>query len=300
MAEITPLTDDDIQAARARGLAAANWFRLPFRRISWRGAAGGFAGSQAGSSLDFHDHRSYLPGDDPRHINWQASARSGTYTMKLFREEVRPVVDLTFDASGSMWFHRAKALRCMELLSMLIAGATRVGAAISLRGVAGAGVWQFEPGDFEGPSWFRRVLALAQEHPQLTPEWHRLPSRPGAIRVIVSDLLFPADPAALLAQVQRQGGVTILLAPYAREEAQPDWDGNYDFIDAETGQTHPLRVGASQLKRYLAAYAAHLENWKQAALKQRIPLARISAEADLTTALNQAAIPAGAMESTRD
>ena len=49
-----------------------------------------FSGSGTGSSLDFQDHRAYSPGDDPRHINWQAYARTGSYTMKLFREEVRP------------------------------------------------------------------------------------------------------------------------------------------------------------------------------------------------------------------
>ncbi|MFN9663179.1 MAG: DUF58 domain-containing protein, partial [Akkermansiaceae bacterium] len=26
--------------------------------------------------MDFQDHRSYSPGDDPRHINWQAYART--------------------------------------------------------------------------------------------------------------------------------------------------------------------------------------------------------------------------------
>ncbi|MEJ6642028.1 MAG: DUF58 domain-containing protein [Akkermansiaceae bacterium] len=39
-----------------------------------------------GSALYFQDHRAYSPGDDPRHINWQAYARTGQYTMKLYRE----------------------------------------------------------------------------------------------------------------------------------------------------------------------------------------------------------------------
>jgi uncharacterized protein (DUF58 family) len=74
-------------------------------------AAGEFTGSGSGASMDLQDHRAYSPGDDPRHINWQAYARTGQYSMKLFREEIRPVVDLILDASSSMFFSPEKASR---------------------------------------------------------------------------------------------------------------------------------------------------------------------------------------------
>ena len=102
---------DTLQQAHSRALAAAGRLRLPLRSKAWQGQAGEFAGSGTGSSLDFQDHRAYSPGDDPRHINWQAYARTGNYTMKLFREEVRPVVDLILDASESMFFDPGKALQ---------------------------------------------------------------------------------------------------------------------------------------------------------------------------------------------
>ncbi|MEI7928161.1 MAG: DUF58 domain-containing protein [Verrucomicrobiales bacterium] len=109
------MTRDDLQRSHSRALAAAGRLRLPLRSKVWRGQAGDFNGSGTGSSLDFQDHRTYVPGDDPRHLNWQAYARTGHYTMKLFREEVRPVVDLIFDASESMFFDPAKAARSAEL-----------------------------------------------------------------------------------------------------------------------------------------------------------------------------------------
>ena len=65
--------------------------------------------------MDFQDHRSYSPGDDPRHINWQAYARTGSYTLKLFREEIRPIVDLVLDVSPSMFFTPEKDKRSTEL-----------------------------------------------------------------------------------------------------------------------------------------------------------------------------------------
>lgn len=267
--------------------------------LSWRGASGGFSGSHAGSSLDFHDHRNYQPGDDPRHINWQAFARTGNYTMKLFREEVWPVVDVVLDGSGSMWFDRAKALRAAELLYLLVEGAGSVGAAVSVRATAGAGVLDLESAGISSHRWFDRVAAFAVQHPQLVPEWHQLPVRTGAMCVVVSDLLFPSDPEWMLSRICRQGGATVILAPYARSEERPDWSGNYDFLDVESGQVHALRVGPSEYRRYLAAYAEHLAAWKSAATKHHVPLARVAAELNLAAALHVEAVPVGVFESTR-
>src|SRR5690606_38681434 len=105
----------DLTRCHSHALAAAARHRLPLRSRVWKGHAGEFQGAGVGSSLDFQDHRSYVPGDDPRHINWQAYARTGQYTMKLYREEVRPLVDVVLDASDSMFFEPAKAARTAEL-----------------------------------------------------------------------------------------------------------------------------------------------------------------------------------------
>jgi uncharacterized protein (DUF58 family) len=105
---------DDASALRTLHVRARGWARvlkLPFRQQRWRGHAGEFLGGGTGSSLDFQDHRLYLPGDDPRQINWQAYARTGTYSMKLYREEVRPLVDVIMDVSASMFAFPAKEQR---------------------------------------------------------------------------------------------------------------------------------------------------------------------------------------------
>ena len=121
------MTRDDLQACHGRALATAGRLRLPLRSRVWKGQAGEFTGTGTGSSLDFQDHRNYLPGDDPRHINWQAYARTGNYSMKLFREEVRPVIDLLIDASESMWCEPAKAKRAAELVYLIAESARLAG-----------------------------------------------------------------------------------------------------------------------------------------------------------------------------
>jgi len=91
------MTPEQLKEACATAAACARKLRLPLRSRILQSRAGEFLGAGVGSSLDFQDHRAYVPGDDPRHINWQAFARTGHYTMKLYREEVRPIVDLVLD-----------------------------------------------------------------------------------------------------------------------------------------------------------------------------------------------------------
>ncbi|MCU0782165.1 MAG: DUF58 domain-containing protein, partial [Akkermansiaceae bacterium] len=116
-----------LEDAARQAAACAARLRLPLRARVWQGAAGELAGSGTGASMDFQDHRPYFPGDDPRHINWQAYARTGNYTMKLYREEVRPAVDLLLDVSASMFLTPDKARRTAALLHLAFECALRAG-----------------------------------------------------------------------------------------------------------------------------------------------------------------------------
>ena len=66
------------------------------------GTVGLHQGARAGSSLEFKEHRDYEPGDDLRHIDWNAYARSDHLVVKLFHEEVTPHLDIVLDGSRSM------------------------------------------------------------------------------------------------------------------------------------------------------------------------------------------------------
>src|ERR687894_226110 len=86
----------------AEGELAASRYALGVPRSAPVGQAGSTLGHKAGSSLEFKDHRAYEPGDDLRHIDWNAYARTDQLTIKLFREEVTPHLDVVVDASRSM------------------------------------------------------------------------------------------------------------------------------------------------------------------------------------------------------
>ena len=226
-------TELNVLAAKAR--RHAERFALPLRELSWRGAAGEFAGSGTGSSLDFQDHRAYVPGDDPRHINWQAYARSGHYSLKLYREEVRPVVEILLDVSHSMTADAEKAARSAELFHFAIAAAEKSGAAVSALLVKGPRWRPLERAAIANHAWTALPDELPGTEASAPPNLADLPLRSRSLRILVSDLLFPADPEPLLNSLARQSGRAIVLAPYAAAESEPDWSGNCEFVDTETG-----------------------------------------------------------------
>lgn len=273
----------------------AQVLRLPFRQQRWRGQSGEFQGTGVGSSLDFQDHRVYLPGDDPRQINWQAYARTGTYTMKQYREEVRPLVDLILDVSESMTAYPAKRQRVLELLAYGIAASLQTGATVRCFAVRGSQVLPLEVEAVLSDRWETEVAKLPPSADP--PALNRLPLRAGSLRLLISDLLFPTEPEPLLAQLSVRHGRALILVPHAAQEGHPAWDGNYEFVDAETQVPHEHRVEPDLLQRYLLAYTRHFDLWKAAALKHGIPLARVAAEPDFLTALRTEAVIAGVVVS---
>jgi uncharacterized protein (DUF58 family) len=295
MAEL--LNDPEaLSALAARARQWAEVLRLPFRQHRWRGQAGEFTGTGVGSSLDFQDHRAYMPGDDPRQINWQAYARTGNYTMKLYREEVRPLVDLILDVSESMFAFAAKERRTLELFYFAFEGALRAGSAVKVFAVKAADHRLLSEDAVLSHRWPAALAPLFAELSNDPPALGRLSLRAGALRLFISDLLFPGAPEAIAPALSARNGRGLILAPFAREEADPGWDGNYEFIDGET-RAHILhRVESALLRRYEQAYRRHFELWKVCARKHGIALARVSAEAEFEAALRTEGVPAGAVE----
>lgn len=279
--------------AQARGWAAV--LKLPFRQQRWRGQAGGFSGTGTGGSQDFQDHRAYLPGDDPRQINWQAYARTGNYSMKLYREEVRPALDVVLDASASMFAFPAKRQRVLELLAYAVEAALEAGAALRCYAVSGTAHCLLETESILTGRWADKASTL----PQTTafPALARLPLRPGAMRLWISDLLFPGEPDPALAPLSQKQGRGMILCPFAEEEAVPGWEGNYEFEDPEAGSLHGHRITAPLLTRYQEAYARHFQLWRNAANRHGVLLARVPAEDGFLPALRTEALARGLVES---
>jgi len=290
------MTKEDLQKLSALASRYASQLKLPLQAKVWKGQAGEFSGSGVGSSLDFQDHRSYHPGDDPRHINWQAYARTGQYTMKLYREEVRPIVDLFFDVSQSMFFEPTKANRSIELFYLLCETATRVGASLRPILISGDAIKAVEPEAIATHTWFEMAQELQATKPNVAPALDQVPVRTNAVRIFLSDLLYPGNPEPVVRSLTARQGTVLIFAPFLESEVHPDWQGNYDFIDSESQLRHPHRIEAQALSKYQSAYHNHFSLWERATQKYQAKIARVPSEPDLYSALSLDALPNGALE----
>ena len=109
---------------------------LDSRDLNIRGLMEGMFGGNRrsayyGSSMEFADYRPYIPGDDPRRIDWKLYGRTDRLYLKLFTDERRQHHRIYVDGSASMAWgtpdkHRT-ALRLAALLGYLaVSGSDRV------------------------------------------------------------------------------------------------------------------------------------------------------------------------------
>lgn len=283
---------DDLVAARR----VVERLRLPLGAQAWKGQAGEFRGAGVGSSIDFQDHRDYAPGDDPRHINWQAFARTGQYSMKLYREEVRPVIDLLVDVSQSMWAEPEKAQRTAELLYFFTLSAQRSGASLQVHFLNGDASRPVSLEAIWSDRWVEEIELLSPTSATAPPQLVEVRTRANAIRILLSDLLFEGDPAPFLRPLYDRQGTGLVFAPFTQAEADPGWSGQYDFVDAEEGTRHPHQIGAGVLERYQEAYGRHFSLWNESCRRHRVVLARVAAGGELFSSLNHEAVRLGALE----
>ncbi len=62
-----------------------------------------------GFSVEFAQHREYVPGDDLRHLDWRVYARNERYYIKEYEEETNLVAHILLDGSESMAYGSPEA-----------------------------------------------------------------------------------------------------------------------------------------------------------------------------------------------
>jgi hypothetical protein len=158
-------------------------FRLRLRRLPLRlrrplsgGADGVHASRQRGAGLSFVENRPYVPGDDPRAINWPLTARHGSPIVKRYEAGRELALWLLIDPSPSMFTGDPVApMRwAVELAgaagAALSAGGDRLGLVVP--GDKGASAVRIAPR--RGHGAYQRVLeAIADLAPRVprTQDW---------------------------------------------------------------------------------------------------------------------------------
>ena len=81
-----------------------------------RGVVEGFVAGRhrspyRGFSVEFAEHREYVPGDNPRDLDWRVYGKSDRYYIKRYIEETNLRATILLDASGSMDFTGERSAR---------------------------------------------------------------------------------------------------------------------------------------------------------------------------------------------
>jgi uncharacterized protein (DUF58 family) len=238
-------------------------YALCLPRLTPRGATGLALGQRAGSSLEFRDYRDYQLGDDLRHVDWNAFARSDQLSVKLYREEIAPHLDLVLDVSRSMALEgTAKERATLTLAACLATAAANAG--------FGHTVWlmsdDFRPlpngndspslwGDFELSYRGSPAAMLARG----APAW-----RPRGVRILLSDLLWVGEPLLALRSFTEGAAAAAVIQLLAEADAHPPEDGALRLIDAETEQMREIHIDVALARRYRDRLTQHQQNWHRA------------------------------------
>jgi uncharacterized protein (DUF58 family) len=81
-----------------------NHMQLLARSVVQGSTTGQHRSPVKGASVEFRQHRFYVPGDEPRRLDWRVLARTDRPYVKEYDEETNLRCVLMFDASGSMGY----------------------------------------------------------------------------------------------------------------------------------------------------------------------------------------------------
>jgi uncharacterized protein (DUF58 family) len=255
--------DPAIRQALGDGEKLGLRYALQIPQVAASGMTGSRSGRRAGSSIDFQDYREYQPGDDLRFIDWGIYARTDRLTIKLFREEVTPHLDLVLDASRSMDLPDTAKATGLARLSAMLATAAANAQCTQAVWLSGEG-FQRLPNDTLVPSAWDKLAMDSLRTPEqslaiLPPKLRRL-----GLRVFISDLLWPGEPLQLLRHLRDGAAALFVIQLLAREDVTPPEHGNLRVVDSETGEETEIYIDSGLAKQYTDNLARQQQSWSDA------------------------------------
>jgi len=234
-----------------------------------------------GFSVEFKQHRQYVPGDEIRHIDWRVFGRSDRFYIREYEEETNLRATILLDLSGSMNYGRGEVTKyhyatrlaaCLAYLMMgqqdsvgLVTFDTKVRRYIPPRSrishlrVLIDELEKAEPG---GETELGRVFH------DLVPKLHRR-----GLLVIISDL-FSNVPELLkaLAHFRHAHHEILVFQIWDRDELEFPFKGWTQFDSLETAGVKHLLDPALLREAYLANLARFREDLTRGCRRHKIDL----------------------------
>jgi len=197
-----------------------------------------------GGNVEFAEHRPYEPGDDLRHLDWNALAKSDQLVLKQYESETQISGELILDASGSMDFgsgeytkwQTARALSAL-VASILVQQKDRIRYHLSNENKR-MGDWL---STFTGLTEYFPLLENvdADGETALVSDTTSLPTGNRSLWIMISDFwIQERDPLLRWFRGIKQKGHDLLLLPvWDPMERNFEEDETVKLRDVETGET---------------------------------------------------------------
>ncbi|KAF0192449.1 MAG: hypothetical protein FD165_1074 [Gammaproteobacteria bacterium] len=294
-------------------LTAADLQQLQFlsRRLSHRQRraavspwSGPHLSAARGHGLEFADLRPYQAGDDIRHMDWRATARTGKPTTKVFLEDRQRTLHLVVDRQPGMWFGTRgdlKATVAARLAALHAFAALDAGDTVSATIIDRIVEHHYPPTrTLQGVLTLLRAACAPADSPAApTPSGHRplqllrhltrAVARRSTV-VIVSDFTwFDATLVGLLAQLARDHRVTALRVVDPAEQHLADV-GLIRLVSPVSGITTVIDTGDSDLRgEYARAMQQRSNDLQQWFARAGVELTVIATDRDLLDTLTAVA-----------
>jgi uncharacterized protein (DUF58 family) len=267
--------------------------RLDIRARS--GAAGEHTARRRGGSAEFQEHRGYVAGDDLRRVDWLAFARTGEPVIKLFKAEEDVILRLLVDSSASLDFGDPPKSEV----------ARRLGAALGYMALAGSQRAQVlvaqgregrpDPVGITSVATPRRgrggLAALLRDLTdapaggsvdlaRAVDQTIQRSGRPGML-VVLSDFFDAGPVTAALTRAAAAGHDVFLMQVVTRTEMEPDFEGDFALVDAESGATVDVTMDASAVEAYVMRFAGLVEELRAWARKHGASYVRTTTDEPL-------------------
>ena len=217
-----------------------------------------------GFSIEFSEHRQYMPGDEVRHIDWKVYGKSDRYYVKKFEEETNLRAYIVLDASGSMNY-KFSDQRLTKFQYGCYLAASLAYLMLKQRDSVSLTIFDQEIRNYIPPrgraSHLRAIIsALEEAEPSgdtgISEILHSLAKRiiRRGLVILISDLLDqPTEILTALKHFRHRKHEIIVLHLIDEAERDFPFDGTVVFRDIETGNmlsTHAGTLKASYLRQF--------------------------------------------------
>ncbi len=268
---------------------------LQARKLATASFAGQYRSGFRGQGLDFDDFREYMPGDEPRFIDWKVTARTGTPYIRRFHEEREQVLLLAVDASGSMGY-ASRADSKLEYAALL--AAVLAYSAVQNGDKVGLLLYGRKPHFYLPPAkGMKQCLRIVREilstpaggqddSVEAVAQEILLTQRKPAIVFLVSDFLAKADQRAIGKLAFRHELIPVRVNDPA-ELVLPE-AGRVYLRDPENGELVAADLGDPALRAaHSRALRAHADEWDRLFTRQGIDALSLSTNEDFMLPLRR-------------